>query len=120
METTICKNCEAEYQGRFCPNCGQKAKTKRITFRQVMSDLRDQFWHFDKGFLFTIIALVKQPGHTIRDYLAGKRVNYVKPMKYLFWMAAVSIILSTWSDLEGRILKSLAQQRGGELPAASM
>lgn len=32
----ICKNCEQQFQGSFCNNCGQKSNVKRINFAYLL------------------------------------------------------------------------------------
>ena len=110
-----CKNCSTEFEGKFCPSCGQKAKTNRITIAQVFRDLRDQLIHFEKGFLYTIRELALRPGDMLREYLAGKRVRHIKPIRFLFWASAINILFSAYADLEGRIMASLAAAGNTEL-----
>lgn len=114
-----CKNCSTEFEGKFCPNCGQKAKTNRITIRQVVRDLRDQLIHFDKGFLYTIRELAIRPGETLRDFLAGKRVRHVKPIRFLFWASAINILFTAYADLESRIMASLEANGGAKITEES-
>lgn len=104
---TTCKNCAAEYEGKFCPNCGQKAKTSRITFRQVFKDIRDQFVHFDQGFLYTIKELALRPGHSIREYVEGKRVRHVKPIKFMIWAAAISFFIAHFLGFQEHLVQRL-------------
>ena len=33
-----CLNCGNEFTDKFCPNCGQKAKTKRLKLCDMLSD----------------------------------------------------------------------------------
>ncbi len=35
---TVCKNCALEFEGKYCPECGQKASTKRFTTRILLKD----------------------------------------------------------------------------------
>ena len=90
---TQCKNCAAEFDSKFCPDCGQKAKTGRITINQVVKDLQNQVVHVEQGFLFTVRELALHPGIMVRDYLAGKRVKHVKPVKFLVWATAISFLV---------------------------
>jgi Protein of unknown function (DUF3667) len=107
-----CKNCAAEFDGKFCPSCGQKSKTARITFRQVLKDVRDQFVHFDRGFLFTIRELTLRPGHTIRDYLDGKRVQHVKPVKFMVWATAIGFLVTNLLGFQKNLLDRLEKEQG--------
>ena len=107
---TTCKNCSATFEGKYCPDCGQKGKTSRITFKQILKDLRDHFIHFDQGFLFTMRDLTLRPGDTIREYLEGKRVKHIKPLRYLFWSSAISFVFTQYINLEEKIFQGLEQE----------
>ena len=51
---THCLNCANELSGKYCSECGQKADTHRITFRNFVShDLLHGTFHIEKGILFT-------------------------------------------------------------------
>lgn len=110
-KSTVCKNCDFEYEGKFCPQCGQKAKTKRITMKQVFNDARQHFIHFDQGFLYTIKALLLRPGHAVREYLEGKRVKHIRPVKFMFWSAAISFLVFHFIGLDKDMLEKMGQQQ---------
>jgi Protein of unknown function (DUF3667) len=95
-----CKNCETGYQGKFCPQCGQKAKTARITLKQLVNEVRQHFIHYDSGYLHTAIALAKRPGHTVREYWDGKRVKLIKPVKFLILASTLNFIVLHYLGFE--------------------
>lgn len=103
-----CKNCAFEFEGKYCPECGQKAKTKRITTKAVFEDVRRSLFHYDRGFFFTVLQLFRRPGIAIREYLDGKRVMHVKPVKFLLWSTAVNFLLFHLLGLDQEIMDSLA------------
>jgi hypothetical protein len=90
---TKCLNCDAEYNGNFCPQCGQKQSTHKITLTTILHDIPHAVFHIDKGFLFTFRTLFYKPGKAIRDYLNGKRVNYFSPFAYLLLLCAASTFI---------------------------
>ncbi len=108
---TVCKNCTTEFEGKFCPQCGQKAKTKRITTKQVFSEARQRIFHYEQGFWYTSKALLTRPGHAIREYLEGKRVRHIKPIKFMFWASAISFLLFHFSGLDKEMMEKLAEQQ---------
>lgn len=108
---TTCKNCAAEFDSKFCPYCGQKAKTGRITINQVVKDLQNQVVHIEQGFLFTVRELVLRPGIMVRDYLAGKRVKHVKPVKFLVWATAISFLVVKLLGFQEYIINQVKAQQ---------
>ncbi|HLP93956.1 MAG TPA: DUF3667 domain-containing protein [Saprospiraceae bacterium] len=115
-----CKNCETEFQGKFCPKCGQKAKTGRISFVQVLKDLQNQVIHIEEGFLYTIRALFFQPGQMVKGYLAGRRVQHVKPVKFLVWTTVISFLVIHVMGFQDRVLNQIKQQQNLQDNSASL
>ncbi|MBL7805611.1 MAG: DUF3667 domain-containing protein [Saprospiraceae bacterium] len=90
---SACKNCEAPLDGKYCANCGQKASTRRIVTRDLFKDLLKKLVPWDKGFFYTVRRLVTGPGIMVREYLDGKRVDYAKPLNFLFVVTAISLLV---------------------------
>ncbi len=90
MEKT-CKNCNGAITGNFCANCGQKGSVHRYSFRYfVENDLIHGIWNLDNGFFFTIKELFKRPGHSIREFINGRRVGYFNVVTLLLIIIGVS------------------------------
>lgn len=87
-----CKNCSQTFEGKFCPECGQKASTKRFSSKILFSELIDKIFPLDRGVLFTAWHLITRPGAMLRDYLDGKRAHFTKPIQFLLVMVAISLI----------------------------
>lgn len=87
---TTCLNCNTHYKGKFCPECGQKSSTHKITFSAILHDIPHSVLHIDKGFFFTFLQLTYRPGKAIKDYLAGMRIRYFSPFAYLLLLCAAS------------------------------
>ena len=47
---------------KFCPGCGQKTDTKRLSFRQLGYDFLQLFVRTDKGLLRHLKGLTLNPG----------------------------------------------------------
>lgn len=69
-----CLNCNAVTENNYCSVCGQKNSTHRFSMNHfIMHDLIHGVFHLDKGFLYTIKQLFTRPGHSIREFVQGKR-----------------------------------------------
>lgn len=99
LKAITCKNCDTTFEGKFCPQCGQKGSAKRFKTKDLLSDLLKKEFHWDKGLLLTTRHLILRPGPTIKGYLSGKRVQYTKPLSYLFLVVALSLLVYTKEDL---------------------
>ena len=95
---TDCKNCATAFEGNYCPECGQKASTKRFSTKILFSELIDKLLPIDRGILYSSWLMLTRPGSTIRDYLNGKRAKLTKPFQFLLIMVAISLIFFSKED----------------------
>jgi len=89
-ESHVCLNCGTEFRGDFCPRCKQKATTKRLTLKDTIRNFTDRFIHVDRGLLHTVIDLLIRPGYMVRDYLRGRRAEYIDPLLLIIIIIAIS------------------------------
>ena len=85
---THCQNCGAELTGPHCGQCGQAAIDYRRSFRHVIVDVLDSFLNWDSKFFATIGLLVIKPWRLTNEFLAGKRVRYLHPLR-LYLLASI-------------------------------
>ena len=97
-ESHVCLNCDTQFVGNYCPNCGQDSRTEKLTVKHIFTNFFSGFLNVDNGFLNTILCLFYRPGYMINDYLKGKRVNYFKPFQTLFVLATLYLILAHFLD----------------------
>lgn len=91
-----CKNCGHRFEGKFCNNCGQTAETKRIDLHYLKHEIPHSFFHINAGLLYTSKQLFIRPGHAIREYLEGKRINHIQPLSFILILAGFYILLCHW------------------------
>lgn len=84
-----CLNCDYEYEGNYCPRCGQSAATSRLTPKKIIGSTLGVWDYNDRSVLSTVIQLFLRPGHFIRDYLKGHRAPYYAPIKLLFFLCVL-------------------------------
>ena len=85
---THCENCGAQLEGHWCGQCGQAAVDYRRSFRHVVVDVLDSFLNWDSKFFTTIALLIVKPWRLTNEFLAGKRVRYVHPLR-LYLLASI-------------------------------
>ena len=85
---THCQNCGAELTGPHCAQCGQAAIDYRRSFRHVIVDVLDSFLNWDSKFFATIGLLIVKPWRLTNEFLAGKRVRYLHPLR-LYLLASI-------------------------------
>lgn len=107
-----CLNCGTEFEGNFCPLCGQSAEVKRFTVKNVLTATLEVWGMGNRSMPRTIFRLFFHPGKMIGDYLDGKRMPYFPPVKMLFVLCIFFALatlgehtLSTVADLPTAIFK---------------
>jgi hypothetical protein len=95
-----CLNCSTPAILNFCPNCGQKTSTHRYSIKHfVAHDFVHGVWHVEKGMFFTIKELFTRPGHSVREYIEGKRVNHYSFVNLILMIVALSALLLPYSHI---------------------
>ena len=88
----ICKNCEQNFYGNYCNNCGQKSNVRKIDFKYLVNEIPDSIFQINRGFLFTLKELFINPGHSIRAFLEGKRKNHFKPLAFIIFTSTLYVV----------------------------
>lgn len=80
-----CLNCGAHVEDRFCSHCGQENKYPQETVRHFVGHFISDILHFEGNFWLTLKKLFTRPGFLSQEYVIGRRVRYLNPVKmYLF------------------------------------
>jgi hypothetical protein len=88
-----CLNCGTLVQGRFCQHCGQENIVTKQTFWSLATHFVFDIFHFDGKFFDTLGTLLFRPGKVAREYISGKRVRYLDPVRmYLFTSALFFLV----------------------------
>ena len=103
VKTTHCLNCGNEFEGNFCPECGQSADTGRFTMKFIFENLLAAFISKDGGIWFTLKNLFTRPGAMIVEILNGKRRRYFSPFPMLFFALTIYILIFTFTGSRGDI-----------------
>ena len=100
MHPTNCLNCGSNLNGyKFCPACGQKAATHRLTFHELWHDILHYFTHADKGIFHLVGELAVRPGVVAREYVAGKRAKYFKPVNFFLVVGTFVVFMISYFHL---------------------
>lgn len=96
-----CLNCDNVVEGNFCSNCGQKKSTKRFSLISVFDyAVLSGIFSINKGILFTIKELFTTPGHSIREYIEGKRTKYFNAFTLLLLLLTLAYFLEEFSGIK--------------------
>ena len=76
-----CLNCGTNVQLTYCPECGQREIDSDPTLKEFLHELAEEFLHWDGKLATTFRMLVARPGALTNEYLAGRRVRYISPLR---------------------------------------
>jgi hypothetical protein len=79
--TSQCLNCGAGPVAAYCAECGQKAGHLNPTLYEVLHDVWHEVLHIDGKMLASARVLLARPGFLTREYFAGRRAQYVPPLR---------------------------------------
>lgn len=90
-----CHCCDMDFVGNFCPQCGQRAGTKRITWASIRTGVMDLWGMGSRSLLYTLWQLLLRPGYLIGDYISGRRQVSFPPIKMLVLVALFVYIVTS-------------------------
>ncbi|PST83168.1 hypothetical protein C7T94_11245 [Pedobacter yulinensis] len=95
--SSACLNCATHLTETYCPKCGQKSTTHRYSIKHfVEHDFVHGVWHVDRGLLFTVKQLFTRPGHSVREYIQGKRVNYFSFITLILLILTITTLIAPY------------------------
>ena len=98
--TNKCLNCNSNIENNFCSVCGQKTTTHRFSLQHFfVHDFLHGVFHFDKGFPYTIKELFTRPGHSIREFIEGKRINHFNYFAFILVIIAIGHYIGSLSQI---------------------
>ena len=112
---TKCLNCGTEFEGKFCPECGQSADTKRFTVRFIFDNLLRAILSNDGGVWITLKSLFTRPGTMMLDIIHGKRKSYFSPFPMLFLTLSLYVIIFTFTGSKNNDFGSIVNDSPTEL-----
>ncbi|MBV9108093.1 MAG: DUF3667 domain-containing protein [Gemmatimonadetes bacterium] len=100
-----CLNCGDPMPGNFCRNCGQRKVEVHVSLSRMLLEALDDQFSLNSALPRTLGALMFRPGHLTREYMNGRIVRYIPPLR-LYLVTSVLFFLA---------LSLLPQLRGEEL-----
>lgn len=78
-----CLNCHTIFKEsvKFCPQCGQRAKVTKITFKEFISELLSGLINYDSKLWRSLGVILSKPGKFPKDYINGKQARYMNPFR---------------------------------------
>ncbi|RKR11777.1 uncharacterized protein DUF3667 [Flavobacterium sp. 90] len=88
-----CLNCRHVVEQKFCPNCGQENTDSRKTFHHLFIHFFEDLTHYENAFWKTIKNLLFKPSTLTKEYLSGKRLSYLAPVRLYIFISFITFLL---------------------------
>jgi hypothetical protein len=88
-----CLNCRYVVENRFCPNCGQENTDTRKTFHHLFIHFFEDLTHYENAFWRTIKNLLFKPAALTKEYLSGKRLSYLAPVRLYIFISFITFLI---------------------------
>ncbi len=92
--SAACLNCGTPLTGPFCPNCGQRDIPPYPSVRELAIDAFWELSGWDGRFAATLRALFRRPGLLTREFLEGRRVRYISPLRLYLMSSLVYFLMA--------------------------
>lgn len=88
-----CLNCRHVVDLKFCSNCGQENTDTRKTFHHLFLHFFEDLTHYENAFWRTIKNLLFKPAALTKEYLSGKRLSYLAPVRLYIFISFITFFL---------------------------
>lgn len=116
-ELPTCSNCGASVQGHYCGQCGQRLEHEIHSVWHFTREATEDLTHADSRLWGTIYALLFKPGLLTREFLDGRRVRYLPPLR-LYLVLSVLFFLVLGSGYHNP--RVVALKTNGGVPTAEI
>ena len=89
----LCRNCGHEIDHNYCPACGQRTTTDRLTWASLVDSVSSTFIgdeayglrgiNMRKGAVMTWLAILIHPYVSVSEFILGHRRKYFNPVAIL-------------------------------------
>jgi hypothetical protein len=116
-EAAACLNCGAGLSGRWCSQCGQRNATPRPTLHELLHEAIHELGHVDGKIIRTVALLLFKPGVLTVEFLEGKRVRSVTPIR--IYLLCSLLFFATLSLMPSRNLNITVTRADAQLAQAA-
>lgn len=90
-----CLNCRYVVENKFCSNCRQENSDTRKTYHHLFIHFFEDLTHYENAFWKTIRNLLFKPATLTKEYLSGKRLSYLAPIRLYIFISFITFFLIT-------------------------
>jgi len=116
-KTLDCRNCGTFAPEAFCPQCGQETAEHLPSFREFVHEFVLHYLAAEGKLWRTLRALVSRPGFLTNEYLRGRKLRYVQPLRLYLTCSVVFFLclkLALALVMTSTVAPAVSDKFGGE------
>lgn len=120
-EPDVCANCSGPLGEAYCPACGQKVTPLQQPIHHFLGEAFTEYFGIDGRLWTSLKLLLFRPGKLTEEYLAGRRVRYLRPLRIYLSATLAFFFLLALLDPVGQVQGFIAQEieeETGMVPAS--
>lgn len=94
-----CKNCGVTTSGNFCHQCGQATHLHVPSAREFLHEFIAHYVALEGKLWRSLMLLFSKPGLLTREYIEGRRVRYVEPLRLYLSFSIIFFALFKFSGV---------------------
>ena len=101
----LCRNCGHRVDDNYCPACGQRTTTRRLSWLAFVESVTSTFIgdeayglrgiNMRKGAVMTWVAILFRPHRVIPEFIEGRRRKYFNPVAILLLLSTFYAVVFT-------------------------
>lgn len=114
-----CANCDAVLTGAFCANCGQEAHLHHASTREFLHEFIGHYVALEGKLWGTMSRLLFRPGALTNEYIRGRRVRFVQPLRIYLTLSLLFFALLKFTGGFEPVLDEKARPASAEVAATA-
>lgn len=80
---------------KACNTCYKNISPRRLSLKLLISDLLSTVFNLERGLLFTLWHLIKNPGIVVHEFVSGNRHRYMNPFRLMLLAATLAVVVES-------------------------
>ncbi|WP_290417980.1 DUF3667 domain-containing protein [Massilia sp. YIM B02443] len=95
-----CRNCGAATAGNYCQHCGQATHLHVPSAREFLHEFIAHYVALEGKLWKSLGKLIARPGFLTREYIEGRRVRYLEPLRLYLTFSIIFFAIFKLSNVE--------------------